>query len=124
MTKEFYSLFMDFMGYEKRYELVDRSGQYIGDHVLGVNYNKEDAEHDKSHYDERYGIDSVIEEYQIPFETSFDALTPVIKKIEESSANTTLTDLITLQELKRELNVAKIFVQCLKIIVELTKQKE
>jgi hypothetical protein len=61
---------------------------YQGDHVLSTGLSKEAANADKSHYDERFSIDSEIIKDELKYHTSWEWLMPVVEKIRE---HTTVT---------------------------------
>ena len=73
-------LIAEFMDRQKTYKVVHVSN-YQGDSVLSVGHDKESAEYDKSHYDERYGIDTEVIEEELKYHSSWDWLMPVVQKI-------------------------------------------
>jgi hypothetical protein len=81
MNIENNKLIAEFMGNTPSFSVVDIS-DYQGDHVLSTGLSKEAANADKSHYDERFSIDSEIIKDELKYHTSWDWLIPVVEKIE------------------------------------------
>ena len=79
-TTENNKLIEEFMGADLLYMVVDVDKQR-GDMVLSTGLSLEDVYREKSHFDDRFNIDSSIKSYTPKYDTCFDDLMPVLEQI-------------------------------------------
>jgi hypothetical protein len=121
MTKEFYKLFTEFMGYGRVRKLIP-SGTPASTGVVTLKalyYSKEDAVKDLEYYQDRFKTSFELHEYIIPFDSSFDALIPVVKKIGEDTSDLDMRDLERLSSALSKLEIRPLYLECLRLIAKI-----